>query len=432
MQPAEPQSVPRRNPRTPGPPGGTLRRLRSPSPLVNLVLAAHSLTANPVRSFLSMLGIVIGVASVITMMALGLGSQLQIEESIRALGANTLVVRPGELRQGAVRLGMDTGRTLTIADADALLRECPAVLRTAPRQEATFLVKFGNNSKRVDVLGTTGEFLSIRNLRVETGRAFTRPEVDQRASVCVLGPEVAQLLFDNRDPLGQRIRVRDRPFRVIGVLAPRGGGDADWDERVYVPVTTGLARLFGVRHISRIEIQAVNQASMDAAQTQIESVIRRRRGLRDDQPNDFEVRNQLDRIEAATETSRTMTVLLAGIAAISLFVGGIGIMNIMLVSVTERTREIGIRRAVGARRADILFQFLTEAITLCAAGGVLGVLGGIATAWAGSSLAEWPIRISPLSLGVAPASAILSGVFFGVYPALRAASLVPLEALRHE
>jgi putative ABC transport system permease protein len=398
----------------------------------SLQAAVQSLWQNRTRSFLAMLGIIVGVASVITMMALGEGTRRQVEERIRALGTNILTVRAGERRQGAVRLGNDTAQGLTLEDASAILSHCPAVRRVSPRQASDLQVKYRNSNTRVEIAALTSDYFAIRNYPVARGRAFTATEISHRRRVCLVGPELVRRLFERHDPMGQWIRVGGQAFRIIGLMSPRGGSDTDWDERVYIPITTGMARLFAVKYLSRIETEAVSQEKMDEAEAQMETLLRKRHRLRADQKSDFDIRNQLDLLQTADETGRTLTLLLAGIAAISLIVGGIGIMNIMMVSVIERTREIGIRRAIGARRCDILAQFLIEAIVMCGAGAALGVGMGGVSSWAGATYAAWPMRAHPAAILVSCGVAVATGLLFGLYPAVRAAHLSPLEALRHE
>jgi putative ABC transport system permease protein len=289
-----------------------------------------------------------------------------------------------------------------------------------------------NQNTRTTLMGVTSDYFPIRNFQLESGRAFMAAEIESRARVCLLGPKVVEDLFGGRDPLQERVQVKGQPFLVIGVLKTRGGSDGDWDDRIWAPVTTVMARVLGVEYVERFEAQAVDEERMEAAEAEIESLLRRRHHLRDDQPNDFEIRSQADLLETVNETSQVMAYLLAGIASVSLLVGGIGIMNIMLVSVIERTREIGIRRAIGARRSDILLQFLIEGLVMCGLGAGLGILAGLAACWVGAVYAEWPIVVMPGSLILSSGFALGIGVFFGLYPAMRAANLSPLAALRYQ
>jgi ABC-type antimicrobial peptide transport system permease subunit len=394
-----------------------------------LAVALESLFRNKTRSFLATLGILIGVGCVVTMMGLAEGARVQMQEQVRRMGSNLLSVRPAEERQGAIRLGAETGQSLTRADADAIARACPAIARTSPRVSGTAQIKYRNRNTRTRVYGVTSDFWIIRNFRRSRGRAFTEGEIDARARVCLVGPVTVQDLFGSDDPLGKRLYIQGQGFRVVGVLQPH---DPDWDDRVWVPVTTAMGRLFSLDYIERIEVQAIDERSLDTAAEQIETLMRRRHRMRPGQKSDFEVRNQQDALDVASETGRVLSYLLAGIGSVSLLVGGIGIMNIMLVSVTERTREIGIRRAVGARANDILWQFLVEALVMCSLGAGLGLLLAFGACWLGTAYAAWPVVITPTAIALACGFAVAIGIFFGLYPALRAAQLSPLTALRYD
>jgi putative ABC transport system permease protein len=397
-----------------------------------LLIAAESLARNKTRTFLAMLGVIIGVGSVITMLALAQGTRRAVEAEIARRGTNTLSIQPKEQRRGGVGLGADSGQRLTLEDAAAILQHCPAVTRVSPRTNGSMQVKFGNRNTRAGVMGVTSDFFPIRALEIERGRAFRAAEIDGRARVCLLGSEVVRILFGNRDPLGRRVLLRGQHFEVIGVLREKGGNEAFWDDRVWIPVTTMTHRLLAIPYVHRIEVQARDQESLIEAQDQIETLLRQRHRLRAGKPDDFEVRNQAEMIETANETSGALTNLLAGIAAISLLVGGIGIMNILLVTVAERTREIGIRRAVGAYRRDILAQFLIEALLMCGIGAGIGIGAGLLASWSGAHFASWPIEVTAASLLLSSGCAVTVGLVFGIYPALRAAGLTPLQALRHE
>jgi ABC-type antimicrobial peptide transport system permease subunit len=402
---------------------------RGLSLLCALTIALESLARNTTRTFLATLGIIIGVGCVITMMGLGEGTKAQMEDQIRQMGSNTLSVRPSEQRTGAVSLGSGSGQSLSLDDADAIGESCPAVLRASPRVNSRARAKFFNRNTNTDVSGVTADYFPIRNFQIAAGRAFLRSEIERRDRVCLLGPTVLEELFGARDPIGERIYVRGQPFLVIGVLAPR---DEGWDNRVWAPVTTVMDRILGQDYLERIEVQAVDEESMDPAQEQMEALLRRRHRLGDDAPNDFEIRNQADLLETVAETSQVLSMLLAGVASVSLLVGGIGIMNIMLVSVTERTREIGIRRAIGARRGDVLLQFVIEALVMCGVGAALGIGLGFGACWLGAVYAGWPVQVTPFSLLISSGFAVGIGLFFGFYPALRAARLSVLAALRYQ
>jgi putative ABC transport system permease protein len=393
-------------------------------------IALHSLSRNRTRAFLSTLGIIVGIGCVITMMALAEGTRVRMLEEVRKTGSALLTVRPAEQRVGAVRLGADVGRrSLTLEDVDAIARRCDAVVRASPRVSDPAQVEWGNGNTRTEVMGVTAEYLPIRNFRVAHGRSFSPEESDSRSRVCLLGVLTAEQLFGKRSPLGKRVKVQGQRFRVIGVMAPR---DGDWDDRVWVPVRTAMDRLFSQDHVERIEVQARDEASLTLAARQIETLLRRRHGIRVNGENDFEIRNQQERLEAAQQTAQILAYLLVGIASISLLVGGIGVMNIMLVSVTERTREIGIRRAIGARRQDILWQFLIEALVMCALGALLGLFAGFGACHIGAVYAGWSTLITPGAVVLSTGFAVGIGLVFGLYPAVRASRLLPVTALRHD
>jgi putative ABC transport system permease protein len=406
-------------------------RQRGLTVLAVLAVALHSLGRHKARSVLAMLGIIIGVGSVIATLALGEGTARAVQERIRRLGANVLSVRPGEQRDRAVRVNRALRRSLKLADLAAVQHGAPAVRLASPRVRGELRVQYRGENQETDVEGVGPEFFTIRNFPARRGRLFSAIEVENRARVGVLGAEIAEELFKEEDPLDQRLLVRGQPYRVLGILQERGGDD-DFDDTLWIPVTTAMDRLYNLDYIHRLELQAVDQASMTAAEQQVTEVLRRRHHLRAGQDDDFIIRSQLDILETASETSQTFTYLLAGIACISLLVGGIGIMNIMLVSVVERTREIGIRRAVGARQGDILAQFLTEAVVMCGFGAILGVAAGVVGSWAGESYAAWPMFLTLPSILLSCTTAIVIGLTFGIYPAARAARLSPIDALRHE
>jgi putative ABC transport system permease protein len=414
-------------PRLPG-----AHRRRAFSLLGAVQVALHSLASNKIRSALAMLGIIIGVGSVIATMALGEGAARQVETQIRDLGTNVLSVRPAALQQRGVRLGRGTTRILTHADTDALVRECPAVKAAAARVSGGLTLRYRNRNNRTDIFGVEPEFFTIVNATITKGRVFGPTEIANRARVCLLGEEIREDFFGDEPAVGKQITVAGQRYEVIGLIGPRGAFDDDFDDRVWVPITTAMDRVFNVRHVSGIEVQAVDQKQLAAAEEQVEAVLRRRHNVRDDQESPFQIRNQLHLLETASKTSQTFTFLLAGIACISLLVGGIGIMNIMLVSVVERTREIGIRRAVGARRRDILAQFLGEAVVMCALGAGLGIFAGIAACRAGAAYASWPMVMTTASVVLSCTTAVVIGIVFGLYPAARAANLSPMDALRTE
>ncbi len=402
--------------------------------LMLLQLGLQALTRNRMRAALTVLGIVIGVAAVIATLAIGQGARAQVQRQIRALGANVMTVRPGTVSTGGVRMGMGGVTTMTAEDAEAVRRECPAVAAVTPMVQRGAQVVFGNMNWGTSVQGVGPEFTDIRQWPVETGAMFSDADVRGSAKVCVIGSKVREQLFGDSDPVGSTIRIRDIPFRVVGVLSYKGGQGmgGDQDDVVIAPWTTVQNRLLGITHINAIVVSAVSEQQVETARTQITELLRQRHRIRPGMDDDFFIYTQLDIASTAESTSKVMTTLLASIAAVSLLVGGIGIMNIMLVSVTERTREIGIRRAIGARRRDILFQFLAEAMFLSLAGGAIGVTIGVATAKAITNIARWPTQVQPEVVMLALGFASVVGVFFGFYPAKRAADLDVIESLRYE
>jgi putative ABC transport system permease protein len=399
-----------------------------------VLIGLQALTRNRMRAALTVLGIVIGVAAVIATLAIGQGARSAVQAQIRSLGANVLTVLPGTVTAGGVRMGMGGITTMTPEDAEAIRRECPAVAAVAPGVRTSGQVVYGNLNWGTSVQGTTPEFTDIRAWPVADGAFFTDSDVRGAAKVCVLGSKVRDQLFPGADPIGQMIRIKDIPFRVVGVLSYKGGQGfgGDQDDVVLVPYTTAQRKLLGIVHLHNINVSAMSEASVDAAHTQITELLRDRHRIRPGGDDDFFIFTQLDIASTAESTSKVMTTLLASIAAVSLLVGGIGIMNIMLVSVTERTREIGIRRALGARRRDILLQFLFEAAVLSMAGGALGVAIGISVSNFITSVARWPTQVQPEVVVLALAFASMVGVFFGWYPAQRASQLDVIESLRYE
>ncbi len=394
-------------------------------------VALEAIRANKLRSFLTALGIIIGIAAVITMVALGEGAQRNVEARLQTLGVNTLTVRPGQEMFG----GVDRGDAeLTAEDAEALLRAPQAILDVSPVTQRRIQVEYGNANGNISVTGAWPSYFSINNYQLVTGRVFTPNEERGRRRVAVLGANVGDLLQTTSEELmGKTLRIQGVPFEVIGFFASKGSsGFQNPDDGVYVPLSTAQFRVFGSERVQSIDVQAVSESQMDTALAEIDKVLRRQHRLRATQTSDFTVRNQTTLVQTFQETTRTFSFLLAGIALVSLLVGGIGIMNIMLVSVTERTREIGVRKALGARRRDILLQFLIEALVLCLAGGVVGVLAGWGGAQALARMAGWNTAVSLDAVALAFFFSGAVGVFFGLWPARRAASLDPIEALRYE
>jgi putative ABC transport system permease protein len=403
--------------------------------ILNILLSAfRALQRNKMRSFLTMLGIIIGVAAVIAMLAIGQGAEYSVKQQISSLGTNVLIVYPGSQQQGGVRTGAGTMTTLTEEDAAAIQKECPAVAFVSPGARSGGQVIAGNLNWGTSIEGGSADYLEIRKWAVEYGEFFSDQDVKAASKVCILGKTVADNLYPEGSPVGQNIRIRNVPFRVIGVLAKKGQNamGQDQDDVILAPYTTVLRRLSHFPYLRQILISATSPSNISAAQTQITEVLRMRHKIASYDPDDFTIRNQTDLAATATATTEILTILLASIASVSLLVGGIGIMNIMLVSVTERTREIGIRMSVGARGRDILTQFLIEALVLSLLGGIIGILLGVAGSSAISNLAKWPTIITAFSIILSFGFSIAIGIFFGFYPARKAAMLNPIDALRYE
>jgi len=397
-------------------------------------VALKSLLANKLRSFLAMLGIIIGVGAVIAMLALGAGAQKQILDRMTAMGTNLLIIRPGNRGTGGVMSG--TQQNLTLEDAQATASDLAGVGSVAPVVGGNAQVKYMNKNNRVTITGTGPTYFAIRSFTVERGRPFTDSEAERLARVAVIGPTTAGNLFDTDEPLGQAIKLNGVNFTVIGVTKAKGDqGYANPDDQVLIPYSTAMKQVFGVDYLREVDIQAADGADITQLQKDTTTLLRRRHRLQTDSADDFNIRNQAEMLEAASAMGDTFNILLGGIASISLLVGGIGIMNIMLVTVTERTREIGVRKAIGAKDRDILGQFLIEAILMSGIGGIIGVGAGIGAA----RILPLIPRFSTFTTVVTPSSVIISisfaaavGIFFGFYPAYRAAILNPIDALRYE
>ncbi len=404
------------------------------SPLSALKIAGRALSRNTMRSALTMLGMIIGVGAVIAMVSVGQGAKEQVESQIATIGSNMLMVFPGSTTQAGVRSGSGAVTTLTEEDSEAIGKELSAVRASAPSLRTTAQVISANQNWSTSVSGSTPDFFIIRDWHFESGSPFTQSDVGGANKVAVIGKTVAANLFGAQYPIGQIIRIRNVPFKVVGVLASKGQSSQgqDQDDTIIIPITTLQKRIMGVTHIGIIMVSANSPEETVVAQEQIRLLLRQRHRIQAGQEEDFSVRNMLDIASAAESASRIMTLLLGSIASVSLIVGGIGIMNIMLVSVTERTREIGIRMAVGARGRDILLQFLMEAVVLSLTGGLLGIALGMAGSKMISTLVQWPTIVSLRSILLASAFSVAIGIFFGLYPARRAASLDPIEALRYD
>ncbi len=401
-----------------------------------LRIAFDALIRNKMRSFLTMLGIIIGVGAVIAMVAIGQGAQTAMEGQINALGTNVLMLFPGSITRGGVMGGAGTSVTLTEEDGNAIREQCPAVKYISPLLRTGAQLVYGDQNWASSVQGGTPDFFNIRDYAIDEGDFFTDADVRGATKVCLLGRTVAQQLFEGEDPIGQTIRIRNIPFRVVGTLMPKGQNmmGQDQDDIVLIPYTTLQKRLMGERNVRAwgYIISAASKAQIPDAQQQITDLLRTRHKIAPADDNDFTIRSQTEIAEASNAQSKIMTILLASIASVSLIVGGIGIMNIMLVSVTERTREIGIRISIGAKRRDILGQFLIEAIVLSLSGGIIGVGFGVGGSKLISQLAGWPVFVSLTSVFLAVLFSMAVGVFFGYYPARKASRLNPIDALRYE
>ena len=391
-------------------------------------IAFRALRTNKMRSALTMLGIIIGVGAVIAMVAVGSGATERIQQQIASIGSNVIMVQPGSVTASGLRLGAGNAVSLTIDDAKSIARDCPSVQAVAPSSRSGAQVIYSNNNWATSIQGTTPDYLVIRDIAIESGASFTQQDVDSDAKVALLGQTVVNNLFNGADPIGQVIRIKQVPVTVVGTLVPKGQSPTgqDQDDLIILPITTAQKKLFGVNPAR------ANPAYIMSAQEEMTSVLRQRHHLQQTQDNDFTVRNLEELFRAQETSSHVMSILLAAIASVSLIVGGIGIMNIMLVSVTERTREIGLRQAVGAKTKDILTQFLVEAVTLSILGGIVGIILGIIASKLISIFAQWSTLVSPAAIVMAFMFSGLVGVFFGFYPARKAALLDPIDALRYE
>ena len=398
-------------------------------------IALKAIANNKTRAFLTMLGIIIGVAAVITMIAIGQGAKQSIQKEISSMGSNIIMIHPGGDRRGGVRLSADEMQTLKIEDYQTLRNECIYVSALSPNVSAAGQLISGNNNYPASVSGVGTEYLAIRQLNIADGEMFSEHDEKTSAKVCVIGKTIVDNLFpDGRNPIGETIRINQVPLRVVGVLESKGYNSMgmDQDEIVLAPYTTVMKRLLAVTYLQGIFASAISEDMTTYATEEIGEILRRQHRLKADEPNDFMVRSQQELSEMMDKTTNILTTLLACIAGISLLVGGIGIMNIMYVSVTERTREIGLRMSVGARGIDILIQFLIEAILISITGGIIGIILGGTICSAVNYMANWPVSIQSWSVVLSFVVCTVTGVFFGWYPAKKAAALDPIDALRYE
>ena len=402
-----------------------------------LKISLRALRVNKMRSALTMLGIIIGVGAVIAMLAVGTGASEKISEQISSIGSNLIIILPGSTTSGGLRMGMGSQPTLTRDDAEAIQKECSAVQEVAPVLNGAAQIVYSNQNWSTGVYGTTSSMLVIRDWPIASGRAFTDQDIRNATKVAILGQTVVENLFGSIDPVGQMIRIKKVPFMVIGVLDRKGQSPQgqDQDDTIYIPVTTAQKKIFGTSFpgmVRTIMVKARSTEDLAVAEKQINELLRQRHHLSARQDNDFTVRNLTQIMQVAEQSTKVMTLLLGAIASVSLLVGGIGIMNIMLVSVTERTREIGIRMAVGAKTWDIRLQFIIEALTLAMIGGITGIILGVGGSHLLSMFAGWSTVVSTLSVIMAFGFSGLVGIFFGFYPAYKASLLNPIDALRYE
>ena len=397
-------------------------------------IALRALRRNKLRTLLTMLGMIIGVCAVITMVGIGNGAKSQIESQIASLGQNVVLIFSGSFTRGGVHSGWGGAGTLTVDDAEAIQREIPGVTVVSPEVRSTAQIAAGNQNWSTQILGESADYFTLRNWPLQDGATFTEQDVRSANKVAVVGETIVEQLFPGEDPIGQIIRIRSAPFLIVGVLKAKGMSmmGSDQDDVVVVPYTSAMKRLFGLTTLRTINVQTATASLLNSVQQQIISLMRQRHRIYPGRDDDFTVRNQQEIADMATEQSKTMTYLLAAIACVSLVVGGIGIMNIMLVSVTERTREIGIRMAVGARGNDILLQFLTEAVTLSVIGGVIGIALGMGFSKIVEIWKHWPVVTPVLWILASFLVSAAVGIFFGFYPARKASKLDPIDALRYE
>jgi putative ABC transport system permease protein len=397
-------------------------------------MALRAMERNKLRTGLTMLGVTIGIAAVICTVAIGQGSSTLVHEQLVALGQNMVWVESGGRNVNGIRTGSGSTKSLTLGDAKAIQGSGPFITAVAPNVDGSTQVVYGNMNWYTTYRGVSPEYFQIRRWFLASGSYFTSVDVDRIANVCVIGKSIVDLLFNGDDPVGKTIRVQGLPCKVIGVLQPKGLSLSghDQDDFIMMPVSTAMKKLKGIDWLDDIFCSAASPESIASAEAQIGQLLRQRHRLRSDEPDDFNIRHPQDVLEAAEESSKTFTLMLASLASVSLLIGGIGIMNIMLVSVTQRTREIGVRIAVGATEEDVQMQFLIEALALSLMGGAAGVVFGTFAAFGAARVLQWPVVVSPLAILVAAVFSVATGILFGYYPARKAARLDPIEALRYE
>ena len=407
--------------------------------LGSIRIALRALRVNRMRSALTMLGIIIGVAAVIAMVGVGAGATARIQDQIQSIGSNLIIVLPGSVSSNGVRLGSGAVASLTQDDAKAIAAECPSVALAAPTVRGNVQVVYGSNNWATSAQGVTPDYMTIRDYSMLSGQFFTTQDVDAAAKVAVLGETVATNLFGDSDPTGQVAIIKNVPFTVVGVLTPKGQSPTgqDQDDVILLPISTATQKVMGAnkanaKAVASLMVQAMSPEAMDQAIQEMDALLRERHKILPGADEDFSIRNLTEVFQAQETSAQVMSILLGAIASVSLIVGGIGIMNIMLVSVTERTREIGLRQAVGAKTRDILLQFLVEAVTLSLLGGIIGIVVGLAASLLISHFANWATQVSPISILLAFVFSALVGIFFGYYPARKAAYMDPIEALRYE
>lgn len=402
----------------------------------NLIkIAINALMRNKMRAFLTMLGIIIGVASVIAMLAIGQGSKKSIQDQVSSMGSNLVFVMPASQMRGGVQLGNSSSQSLTMKDVDAIAKNCPSIVMVSPEVRSGGQVVYGNQNSPTVIYGEDVNFPEIKKVTVKTGRMFTDKEVKAAAKVCLLGKTVITNVFgENVDPVGSIIRFKNIPMKVIGTLDERGQNNfgQDQDDMILAPYTTVQKRILAITYIQTINASAVSEAKTQQALDELTATLRTQHKLRTGEQDDFQVRSQAELVKMFSSISDVLTILLGAIAGISLLVGGIGIMNIMYVSVTERTREIGLRMSIGGRGLDILMQFLAESILLSVIGGIIGILLGVGASRIISGVMNWPVIVMPQSVVLSFLVCTAIGIFFGWYPARKAASLDPIDALRYE